>query len=85
MDALKHSSLSSAFNQPKAPENRVEHLNLADKDSDTEYTDANIQSDNNVPKIRVQPKILADIGSAVEIMNISSQEKSPKTRINSKF
>ena len=48
---------------------------MSDKDnhSDMEYKEANPTDDNNTPKIRARPKILAkilNIGSAAEIINI---------------
>ena len=38
--------------QTKAPENRVEPIVLSDKDSNTEYKDANTTDDQNIPKMR---------------------------------
>ena len=81
VDASKDSVFSSDFDQQKTPENRVEPIVLSDKDSDTEYKDANPSDDNNIPKMRARPEILADIGSSVEMMNISLQEESPKPRV----
>ena len=54
---------------------------MLDKGSDTKHEGANPSDDNNIPKMWARPEILADIGSAAEIINISSQEECLKMRL----